>query len=146
MGGWWPFRGKQPEPEGQRVIEYDRGDVDGAAATLQDRSHIEEETYQQALNLLSSPHLGAPDEGEASDSTVVDRDGVVSQGATEVPAAEQSASAARAVEESADSAGDDKEDWLHHSDGYWYRKDASGGFDATAHIRNDDGSFRPYGG
>ena len=34
--------------------------------------------------------------------------------------------------------------WVHHTDGYHYKKKADGSFDATAHVKNNDGTYIPY--
>jgi len=34
--------------------------------------------------------------------------------------------------------------WIHHTDGYHYKKKADGSFDVTAHVKNNDGTYIPY--
>jgi len=34
--------------------------------------------------------------------------------------------------------------WIHHTDGYHYKKKADGSFDATPHVKNNNGSYIPY--
>ena len=34
--------------------------------------------------------------------------------------------------------------WIHHSDGYHYKKKSDGSFDATPHVKNNNGSYIPY--
>jgi hypothetical protein len=34
--------------------------------------------------------------------------------------------------------------WVHHTDGYHYKKKVDGSFDATPHIKNNNGSYIPY--
>ena len=65
MPPFWPFkRSKSGEDEGPRTVEYDRDE--NTAETLADRSHVEDEGYQAAMNLLENPHLGAPEICRAS--------------------------------------------------------------------------------
>jgi hypothetical protein len=34
--------------------------------------------------------------------------------------------------------------WIHHSDGYHYKKKQDGSFDPVPHQKNDDGTYVPY--
>lgn len=34
--------------------------------------------------------------------------------------------------------------WIHHTDGYHYKKKADGSFDATPHVKNNNGTYSPY--
>ena len=34
--------------------------------------------------------------------------------------------------------------WIHHTDGYHYKKKANGSFDATPHVKNNNGTYIPY--
>ncbi len=34
--------------------------------------------------------------------------------------------------------------WVHHTDGYHYEKNADGTFLPTAHVKQEDGSYVPY--
>ena len=34
--------------------------------------------------------------------------------------------------------------WIHHTDGYHYKKKSDGSFDATPHVKNKNGSYIPY--
>ena len=34
--------------------------------------------------------------------------------------------------------------WVHHTDGYHYKKNNDGSFDSVAHQKNDDGTYVPY--
>jgi hypothetical protein len=34
--------------------------------------------------------------------------------------------------------------WVHHTDGYHYKKNADGTFLPTAHVKQEDGSYVPY--
>lgn len=35
--------------------------------------------------------------------------------------------------------------WIHHTDGYHYKQLADGSFEPTAHTKNEDGTYVPYG-
>lgn len=74
MAGIWPFKKKAAEPEGPKVVEYDRSE-DTAGETLSDRSHVEADQYKAALDLLTDPHLGTPEAGESVSQKVVETDG-----------------------------------------------------------------------
>mgnify|MGYP000161189124 CR=1 FL=1 len=115
MARIWPFKKKAAEPEGLKVVEYD-GSEDTASETLADRSHVEDDQFKAALDLLTNPHLGAPEGGEATGSTVVEVDG------------------------------SEKSNFEKSEDGYYYRKNSDGSFDPKAHTKNDDGTYSPYSG
>jgi hypothetical protein len=34
--------------------------------------------------------------------------------------------------------------WVHHTDGYHYKKNADGTFLPTPHVKQEDGSYEPY--
>lgn len=34
--------------------------------------------------------------------------------------------------------------WVHHTDGYHYKRLDDGTFDPVAHVKNDDGTYQPY--
>ena len=34
--------------------------------------------------------------------------------------------------------------WVHHTDGYHYKKKEDGSFDATPHVKNNNGTYIPY--
>jgi len=71
MGGFWPFKKKPPEPEGQKIVTYSADD-NSAEELLSDRSHIEDEQYKAALDLLTKPHIELPDGGDPSIVKVLD--------------------------------------------------------------------------
>ena len=113
MAGIWPFKKQAAEPKGPKIVEYD-GSEDTASETLADRSHVEDAEYKAALDILTNPHLGVPEAGEAVEKVVVELDGT-------------------------ESSNFEKSD-----DGYYYRKNSDGSFDPNPHTINDDGSFSPY--
>ncbi len=113
MAGIWPFKKQAAEPKGPKIVEYD-GSEDTASETLADRSHVEDAEYKAALDILTNPHLGVPEAGEAVGKGVVELDGT-------------------------ESCNFEKSD-----DGYYYRKNSDGSFDPNPHTKNVDGSFSPY--
>ena len=34
--------------------------------------------------------------------------------------------------------------WVHHTDGYHYKRLDDGTFDPVAHVKNEDGTYHPY--
>nr|AIF17358.1 hypothetical protein [uncultured marine group II/III euryarchaeote KM3_77_D11]AIF17501.1 hypothetical protein [uncultured marine group II/III euryarchaeote KM3_77_F08] len=127
MAGIWPFKKKSAEAEKQKIVTYSKDDHH-AEEIMADRSHIEDDQYQAALDLLTNPHLGKESSGEVAKSEVV--------------ATEQD-------EETVDlldtvSAGATEDEYEQSDDGYWYIKKDDGSFHQTAHVKADDGSFSPY--
>jgi hypothetical protein len=127
MGGIWPFKKKSPEAEGQKIVTYSKDD-DNAEEILTDRSHIEDDQYQAALNLLTNPHLGEESSGEVAPNKVVE---------------------SRQNEETVDllatvSDADSEAEYEESSDGYWYLRNDDGSFEDTAYVQEEDGSFSPY--
>ncbi len=54
----WPFKKAAPQEETAQPVSYDRGQ-DGAVATLNDKSHVENQDFKAAMAALSTPHLDA---------------------------------------------------------------------------------------
>ncbi|HJL59975.1 MAG TPA: hypothetical protein QF621_06460 [Candidatus Thalassarchaeaceae archaeon] len=113
MGGFWPFKKKAAEPEEQKIVTYSKDD-NSADELLADRSHVEDEQYKAALDLLTTPHLDESEGGKPSEIEVVD------------------------TKETSEN------NYVQSGDGYWYLKKEDGSFDSTAYIKNDDGTFSPY--
>ncbi len=127
MGGIWPFKKKSPEAEGQKIVTYSKDD-DNAEEILTDRSHIEDDQYQAALDLLTNPHLGEESSGEVAPNKVVE---------------------SRQNEETVDllatvSDAESEAEYEESSDGYWYLRNDDGTFEDTAYVQEEDGSFSPY--
>lgn len=127
MAGIWPFKKKAAEAEKQKITTYSKDDHH-AEEIMADRSHIEDDQYQAALDLLTKPHLGEESGGEVVKSEVV---------------------ATKQNEETVDlldtvSAGATENNYEQSGDGYWYLKKDDGSFDPTAYVKSDDGSFSPY--
>jgi len=127
MGGIWPFKKKADEPEKQKIVTYSKDDHH-AEEIMADRSHIEDDQYQAALDLLTKPHLGKESSGEVAKSEVV-----------ETEQDEETVDLLDTV-----SAGATEDEYEQSSDGYWYLKKDDGSFDPTAYVKDDDGSFSPY--
>ena len=122
MPPFWPFkRSKSGEGEGPGTVEYDRDE--DTAETLADRSHVEDEGYQAAMNLLENPHLGAPAQGEAVSQTIVEADETL---------------VAPAVSER------DPARYTKSGDSYWYYQNEDGTYEPEPHVKNPDGTFTPY--
>lgn len=121
MGGIWPFKKKSVEAEGQKIVTYSKDDHQ-AEEIMTDRSHIEDDQYQAALDLLTKPHLGGESSGADAETNVVDspqNEGTVSDDESEG-------------------------EYEESDDGYWYLKNDDGTFEETAHVKAEDGSFSPY--
>ncbi len=127
MAGIWPFKKKAAEAEPQKIVTYSKDD-DHAEEIMADRSHIEDDQYQAALDLLTNPHLGKESSGEIAESEVVENE---QDGETVDLLESVSASAT-------------EEEYEQSDDGYWYIKKEDGSFDPTAYVKADDGSFSPY--
>ena len=122
MPPFWPFkRSKSGEDEGPGTVEYDRDE--DTAETLADRSHVEDEGYQAAMNLLENPHLGAPAQGEAVAQIIVEADETF---------------VAPAVSER------DPARYTKSGDSYWYYQNEDGTYEPEPHVKNPDGTFTPY--
>jgi hypothetical protein len=113
----WPFKGRRGE-EGpkQEVINY-TADASKPPEVLADRSHLEANSFQDAMAKLSQPHLGSP------------LAGVPSQSEVDTP-----------VGDSASADGG----YVQNQDGYYYRMNPDGSWDSTAYVKQQDGSFSAY--
>ena len=78
MAGIWPFKKQAAEPKVPKIVEYD-GSEDTASETLADRSHVEDAEYKAALDILTNPHLGVPEAGEAVEKGSLESDGTRSR-------------------------------------------------------------------
>jgi hypothetical protein len=131
MGGIWPFKKKSPEAAGQKIVTYSKDD-DNAEEILTDRSHIEDDQYQAALDLLTNPHLGEESSGEVAPNIVVES----SQNEENVDLL--------ATVTDGESEAESEAEYEESSDGYWYLKNDDGTFEETAYVKGEDGSFSPY--
>ncbi len=127
MAGIWPFKKKAAEAETQKIVTYSKDDHH-AEEIMADRSHIEDDQYQAALDLLTKPHLGGEQGGESAKSEVV-----------------ESKQDEQAVDILDTDMGTTSENQYEQSDdGYWYLKKEDGSFDPVAYVKAEDGSFSPY--
>ena len=144
----WPFKKKanvsELDEEPPQHLVYKRGEDPNARAQYK----ADEGAYKDALALFG----GGSQTVEAASDQTVRYDGVTSpvtvvpvqestEGHSELPA--EVASVESTVEhESATT--QPLFEWYLHSDGYYYKKNADGSFEATAHLLSDDGSYVPY--
>ena len=64
MAGIWPFKKKvADETDVRQVIEYDSGNEE-QEQLLADRSHIEDNQFKAALDVLNKPHLDKQGDGK----------------------------------------------------------------------------------
>ncbi len=140
MKGFWPFKKKAAAAEQPKVVIYSKGDTH-ADEILADRSHIEDDQYKAALDLLTKPHLGGESGGVIAGKSVIEA-GAETPDLLGVGVPE--GQPAPAPQERDDVKPADGEGFVQSSDGYWYRKKPDGTYDATAHIRGEDGTFTPY--
>jgi hypothetical protein len=129
MAPIWPFKKKQEvlevDEEPPPTISYKKGEDPNArpATTTVDAS-----AYKDALALFG----GGSSNVEAASDQSVNYDGVAEPAGNSTVAKESQP----AKEESFT--------WVHHTDGYHYKKNADGSFEPTPHSKNADGSYVPY--
>ena len=123
MPPFWPFgKKKEPEmldePEPQTVV-YRKGAVE-TQEVLADNSHRESVDYKAAVSLFGN--------GEATVKRAEEQsqyyEGIVDAAAPTVTAPEYT--------------------WIHHTDGYHYKRFTDGAFDSQPHQKNPDGTYTPY--
>ena len=129
MAPIWPFKKKQEvleiDEEAPPTISYKKGEDPNArpATTTVDAS-----AYKDALALFGE---GSSNVEAASDQSV-NYDGVA-EPAGNLTVAKES----QPVKEESFT-------WVHHTDGYHYKKNTDGSFEPTPHSKNADGSYVPY--
>ena len=121
MAPIWPFKKKPQSVElsESTVVEYSRGGDGQTQAALDDRSHIESADFQAAMSALS-----VPEESGDVDLPPKIENVALPKSSSQTPAPQ--------------------EEWLHHSDGYWYQKKADGSFDSTPYVDDGEGNKVPY--
>ena len=172
MAPIWPF-GKKKEPdqleeEAPTPIVYKMGE-NASQQTLADESHKISNDYKSALALFGG---GATEVSKAADQSsqydgIVSGDGQLSSSKpestakiqtlpeisvrTEKPKQVQSSPPAIPTKPVVPSKAAPPVvpktpafTWIHHTDGYHYKKKADGSFDATPHVKNNNGSYIPY--
>lgn len=138
MAPFWPFkRNKDPDQVDEAPpapLVYKKGeDPNRREAAVA----VDTTAYTDALALFGD---GSATVHAASDQT--ERyDGIVSGGdasVNEAPAAGVKASSTEPLDEEADFS------WVHHTDGYHYKRLKDGSFEPTAYTQNEDGTYTAY--
>ena len=172
MAPIWPF-GKKKEPdqleeEAPAPIIYKMGG-NASQRTLEDESHKSSDDYKSALALFGG---GETEVTKAADQSsqydgIVSGDGQQSSNnpapavnkqtlpeisaRTETPKQVKSSPPAIPTKPAVPSKAAPPVvpqtpafTWIHHTDGYHYKKKADGSFDATPHVKNNNGKYIPY--
>ncbi len=138
MPPFWPFKKKETVPmvreEPPAPVVYRRGEDPYARASVE----ADQAAYKEALALFG----GGSQEVAASTDLSADYDGVVD--ASTPPTKPEVKNDGAALEASPASIADEGFTWVHHSDGYHYKRLASGAFEPTPHTKNRDGTYTPY--
>ena len=134
MPPFWPFKKKEPVAQIEEApptpVVYKRGEDPNARGGVQTDSAA----YKDALALFG----GGSDKVEAATDQSVHYDGVTAE-------AEASVSPSEAVTESEEEVEvQEAFTWVHHTDGYHYKRRADGSFEPTPHTKNQDGTYSPY--
>jgi len=133
MAPIWPFKKKTEvavlDEEPPATIVYKKGEDPNARETKQG---VDAEAYKDALALFGD---GSSTVEAASDQSVL-YDGVTSP----TQQLEQKSSAPNGVKLNPS----EKPEWVHHTDGYHYKKLSDGSFEATPHVKQGDGTYVPY--
>ncbi len=134
MPPFWPFKKKEPVAQVQEKppapIVYKRGEHVGARGGIQTDSGA----YKDALALFG----GGSQEVEKATDQAVHYDGATSESSAERVGPADTGEADQAVE------GDDTSTWVHHTDGYHYKRRPDGSFEPTPYTKSEDGRYSPY--
>ena len=129
MPPFWPFKKKQ---EGTQVYEappaptvYRRGEDPHVRPSVPS----DVAAYKDALALFGG---GSDEVNAATDQSVL------YDGATGETTASPKTSPAEVV------ASPSTHTWVHHTDGYHYKRMEDGSFDSTPHTKREDGTYTPY--
>ena len=127
MPPFWPFKRSKknddeideapPQPVVYRKGEEVHSEKHSASTERDDRA------YKDALALFGSGDTTV----SASTNLAEEYDGVVDQ-ATQPP----------------ESSEEETFEWVHHTDGYHYKKKTDGQFEPTPYVKNGDGSYTPF--
>ena len=130
MAPIWPFKKKQEVLELDEAppapITYKKGEDPNARPPS---TTVDASAYKDALALFGD----GSSKVEAATDQSVNYDGVAEQ----APAAVQPQLEASSEE-------GESFTWVHHTDGYHYKKKGDGSFEPTPHSKNSDGSYVPY--
>ncbi len=134
MPPFWPFKKKEPTAQLDEAppapIVYKRGEDPNARRDVATDSGA----YKDALALFGG---GSQDVEAASDQSV-HYDGVTAASSESAESALTTPDVETPVEEK------EAFTWVHHTDGYHYKRRADGSFEPTAHTMNEDGTYSPY--
>jgi len=129
MAPIWPFKKKEPiaqvDEAPPAAIVYRKGEDPNARPPQEE---VDSTAYKDALALFGD---GSSSVEAASDQSIR-YDGVTSQ------QIEASAPEPSVVDEAPDYT------WVHHTDGYHYKRKLNGEFEPTPHTKSGDGSYTPY--
>ena len=132
MVPFWPFKKKKEavaelDEAPPAPVVYKRGeDPMAREAVTSDQA-----AYKDALALFG----GGSRSVEAASDQSVHYDGVTESDAASNAVTTQPADAAPA---------EPTFTWVHHTDGYHYKKNADGSFEPTPHTKSADGTYTPY--
>lgn len=145
MPPFWPFkRGQrgpeQVEEEAPPTLTYKKGESVGrtTTTTIENKS-----AYTDALALFGD---GSSTVKQAEDQSVR-YEGVTNTPSDQPDAHEVDANASPLTGASAeDDLGhdDDNHSWIHHTDGYHYKKMADGSYESTPYVMLEDGTYAPF--
>ena len=129
MAPIWPFKKKQevlaldeaPPPS----ITYKKGEDPNARAPS---TTVDASAYKDALALFGDGSSAV----EAATDQSVNYDGVTDQSSEAVQT------------QAEESSKEPSFTWVHHTDGYHYKKKADGSFEPTPHSKDSDGTYVPY--
>ena len=133
MPPFWPFKKKETVAQIQEKppapIVYKRGEDPNARDAIQTDSGA----YKDALALFG----GGSQEVEKATDQSVHYDGATSESSA------GSAAPADANDVHQPTEGD-ASTWVHHTDGYHYKRRPDGSFEPTPHTKSGDGRYAPY--
>lgn len=138
MPPFWPFkRSSEPDQVDEAPpapVVYKKGeDPNRREAAVS----VDATAYTDALALFGD---GSSSVHAASDQT--ERyDGIVSGG--EAGRDDTASASSESTHEDAQAEVADHS-WVHHSDGYHYKRLSDGSFEPTAYTKNEDGTYTPY--
>ena len=131
----WPFKKKKPvdtviDEAPPAPVVYKRGEDPNARPAVEADSGA----YKDALALFGD---GSSEVKAATDQSVR-YDGATASTESVQPATEEQPSLA------SPSPSASTHTWVHHTDGYHYKRLEDGSFEPTPHVKHDDGTYAPY--
>lgn len=129
MAPIWPFKKKQEVLELDEAppapITYKKGEDPNARAPS---TTVDASAYKDALALFGDGSSAV----EAATDQSVNYDGITSQ------------SSEPGQSQAEESRTEPSFTWVHHTDGYHYKKKADGSFEPTPHSKDGEGTYVPY--